>query len=195
MHPSRTLRIGAYQAAADPIEYNGSDDSAGLAGEPIMHHWNKWATAVGVCAGLLSSGCWKAAPAPPLPSPVAASPPAAAPAEPVVPPPAEIVEAESPSQPAAAPVSTSEAAPAVDAAPDHGVERIILLAPANPIIIDLQLTIDGQPHTAALEKLVQEVLKLADTDGDGQTLWKELGASKRIKYGQCGNLANENDTR
>jgi Ca2+-binding EF-hand superfamily protein len=68
-----------------------------------------------------------------------------------------------------------------------------LLAPTNPIIIELQLTIDGQPHTAALAKLVEEVLKLADADGDGRTTWKELCACKRIKYGQYGNLAIEND--
>jgi Ca2+-binding EF-hand superfamily protein len=86
-------------------------------------------------------------------------------------------------------------APAQEAvsAPVFGKERFLLLAPTNPIIIELQLTIDGQPHTAALEKLVEEVLKLADSDGDGRTTWKELCACKRIKYGQFGNLAVEND--
>src|SRR5262245_9326604 len=33
-------------------------------------------------------------------------------------------------------------------------ERIVLLAPGNPIIVELRLSIDGQPHTAALERLV-----------------------------------------
>ena len=37
------------------------------------------------------------------------------------------------------------------------------------------------------------MLKLADTDGDGRTMWKELCASKRIKYGQYGNLAIDNE--
>jgi Ca2+-binding EF-hand superfamily protein len=105
-------------------------------------------------------------------------------------------------------LETSSLRPAVDAVPDSppstakqadvtqpapatptSVERIILLAPQNPLIIEFQLTIDDQPHTAAMEKLVAEVLKLADIDGDGRTTWSELCASPRIKYGQFGNLA------
>jgi Ca2+-binding EF-hand superfamily protein len=72
-------------------------------------------------------------------------------------------------------------------------ERILLLAPGNPIVVELHLTIDGQPHTEALVRLVDEVLKLGDTDGDGRTMWKELCASRRVKYGQYGNLAIDND--
>ena len=67
--------------------------------------------------------------------------------------------------------SSADAAPVV---PPISRERIVLLAPGNPIIIELQLTIDGRPHTEALERLVDEVLKIADTDGDGRTMWKEL---------------------
>jgi Ca2+-binding EF-hand superfamily protein len=72
-------------------------------------------------------------------------------------------------------------------------ERILLLAPGNPIVVELHLTIDGQPHTEALVRLVDEVLKLGDTDGDGRTMWKELCASRRVKYGQYGNLAIDNE--
>jgi Ca2+-binding EF-hand superfamily protein len=72
-------------------------------------------------------------------------------------------------------------------------ERILLLAPGNPIVVELQLTIDGHPHTEALARLVDEVLKLGDTDGDGRTMWKELCASRRIKHGQYGNLAIDNE--
>jgi Ca2+-binding EF-hand superfamily protein len=72
-------------------------------------------------------------------------------------------------------------------------ERLVLLAPGRPLIVEFQLSIDGEPHTSALERLMDEVLKLADTDGDGRTLWKELCASKRIKYGQYGNLAIDNE--
>jgi Ca2+-binding EF-hand superfamily protein len=82
---------------------------------------------------------------------------------------------------------------AAPSAPPVSKERIVLLAPGNPIIIDFELSIDGQPHTMALERLVDEVLKLADTDGDGRTMWKELCASRRIKYGQYGNLAIDNE--
>jgi Ca2+-binding EF-hand superfamily protein len=92
---------------------------------------------------------------------------------------------------------SSSAAASEPAAPPaavtYGTERLVLLAPTNPIIIELRLSIDGQPHTAALEQLIDEVLKIADTDGDGRVMWKELCASKRIKYGQYGNLAIEGE--
>jgi Ca2+-binding EF-hand superfamily protein len=77
--------------------------------------------------------------------------------------------------------------------PVVGKERIILFAPTNPIIIEFQLAIDGKPHTAALAKLVSEVMLLADPDGDGRVTWKELCANKRLKYGQFGNVAIEGD--
>lgn len=72
-------------------------------------------------------------------------------------------------------------------------ERFLLFTPTNPLIVDVELTIDGQPHLAAMEKLVDEVLKLGDTDGDGRPTWKEVGESKRFKYGQFGNLAINGD--
>lgn len=80
-------------------------------------------------------------------------------------------------------------------APPISKERVVLLLPLNPLIIEFQLTIDGRPHTEALEKLVEDVSKMADTDGDGRPTWREVTSSKRFKYGQFGNVAvnNEND--
>ena len=72
--------------------------------------------------------------------------------------------------------------------PLFAVERVLLLLPRNPLIIEFQLSIDGRPHTAAMDRLVEEVLKLADTDADGRPTWKEISESKRFKYGQFGNL-------
>ena len=73
--------------------------------------------------------------------------------------------------------------------PAPPAERFLLFTPTNPLIVEVELTIDGQPHLAAMEKLVDEVLKLADTDGDKRPTWKEVAESKRFKYGQFGNLA------
>lgn len=73
--------------------------------------------------------------------------------------------------------------------PAPPAERFLLFTPMNPLIVEVELTIDGQPHLAAMEKLVDEVLKLADTDGDKRPTWKEVAESKRFKYGQFGNLA------
>jgi Ca2+-binding EF-hand superfamily protein len=102
------------------------------------------------------------------------------------------------SAPAVAPPADEELTPTVAPAPvepppTFAKERILLLAPQNPLVIELQLTIDGAPHTAALARLVGEVLKLADPDGDARVTWKELCANPRIKYGQFGNLAVEGD--
>ena len=80
-----------------------------------------------------------------------------------------------------------------DAPPDVSTERFLLFSPTNPLIVELQLSIDGRPHTEALTRLVDEVLKLADEDDDGRATWKELTASNRIKYGQYGNLAIEGE--
>jgi Ca2+-binding EF-hand superfamily protein len=100
------------------------------------------------------------------------------------------------SAPPQEPVAETVAEPATPAppvAPTYGTERIVLIAPGNPLIVELRLTIDGRPHTEALARLVEEVLKLADADGDGQTTWRELFDCKRVKYGQFGNLAVNNE--
>jgi len=149
------------------------------------------ALAASVAMALLLCGCTRT-PAPPKAAPKVAAKPASVPvASPVQPadvqptPPAEHAKAETTPPPAEIPP-----APPPET---FGRERIVLLAPANPIIIEFQLTIDGQPHTAALERLVGEVMKLADEDGDGRVTWKDLCANKRIKFGQFGNLAIEGD--
>jgi Ca2+-binding EF-hand superfamily protein len=148
-----------------------------------------------VFTAALLAGCWPNAPAPvptgvvkPASSPVSIKP-VATESAPVVEQPAAGQD-EASADVVTADVVTSD--PATESLP-VSTERIILLAPLNPIIIDLQLAIDGAPHTAALEKLVADVLKIADTDGDGRTMWKELCANKKIKYGQYGNLAIDNE--
>jgi Ca2+-binding EF-hand superfamily protein len=88
------------------------------------------------------------------------------------------------------PVTTAEAAKSL---PEPPTERFLLFTPTNPLIVEVELTIDGQPHLAAMEKLVDEVLKLGDTDGDKRPTWKEVAESKRFKYGQFGNLAISSD--
>lgn len=72
--------------------------------------------------------------------------------------------------------------------PPQPAERFLLFTPTNPLIVEVELTIDGQPHLEAMENLVDEVLKLGDTDGDGRPTWKEVAESKRFKYGQFGNV-------
>src|SRR5438045_2682092 len=151
------------------------------------------------CVGLFvlpeAGGCRRS-----VPNPVtgaAVKPASIASSKPAEEPPAASAE-ESTLKPEEAAAESSSLAPVanVDAAPAEGPvskERILVIAPGNPIIVELQLRIDGRPHAEALEKLVDEVLALADTDGDGRPTWKELIASKRVKYGQYGNLAIDNE--
>jgi Ca2+-binding EF-hand superfamily protein len=107
-------------------------------------------------------------------------------------PPAETTEPAE-AQPAQPPEPATETGPAPAPEIPPSKERIVLLAPSHPLIVEFHLTIDGCPHTQALERLVEEVLQIADEDGNGETTWKELCESKRVKYGQFGNLAIENE--
>ena len=95
------------------------------------------------------------------------------------------------------PVKTGDATPATgdssDSAaatadkPTTGSKHILLFGPAGPLVIELQLSIDGQPFDAPLGRLVDEVLRTADTDGDGVPTWNELTASPSFRFGQFGN--------
>jgi Ca2+-binding EF-hand superfamily protein len=148
-----------------------------------------------ILAGM--TGCWGNVPKlPPPPKPAPAVTPVVKPVPPVVAPPVQ-KPAETPikvESPPATETTTTEAPPPEPAVP-VSKERIVLMAPLNPFIIEFHFTIDGQPHADALQRLVDEVIKLADSDGDGRPSWKEVTSSKRFKYGQFGNLAinNEND--
>jgi Ca2+-binding EF-hand superfamily protein len=45
------------------------------------------------------------------------------------------------------------------------------------------MTIEGQPFNVPREKLVDELLKQADTDGDGKPTWKEAISNPRFGFG------------
>jgi Ca2+-binding EF-hand superfamily protein len=87
------------------------------------------------------------------------------------------------------------AGPAQAAAPPAGVERFILFTHRTPLVVEVELRIGGGSHSDALARLVEEVLKAADTDADGRPTWKELTESKRFIYGQFGNVAINDDNQ
>jgi hypothetical protein len=66
----------------------------------------------------------------------------------------------------------SEAKPKVE--PEAPAERVAVLTPGGPVLIDVRLTLDGQPQGAGLQRLVEKVLGAADSDDDGRPTWKEL---------------------
>jgi hypothetical protein len=65
--------------------------------------------------------------------------------------------------------------------------RLLLLGPDGPLLIELQLTINGQPFDAPMRRLIDEAMKAADTNGDGVPTWDELTASPAFRYGTYGN--------
>jgi Ca2+-binding EF-hand superfamily protein len=67
-----------------------------------------------------------------------------------------------------------------DADPGDPVERFALLTPGGPVVVQVSLTIDGQPFRQARERLIDEMLTAADKDEDGQVTWDEAMASPRF---------------
>lgn len=57
--------------------------------------------------------------------------------------------------------------------PANSTERFVLITPNGPIVVEATLTLDGRPFHTIREQLVTEVLKAADTDGDGKSTWRE----------------------
>lgn len=65
---------------------------------------------------------------------------------------------------------------------NDSVERVLLLTPGGPIVMKSDVYIDGQPHQVLRDKLIDDVLKYADTDGDGQPTWNEALQNPRFLY-------------
>ncbi|HUE72893.1 MAG TPA: hypothetical protein VMP01_18555 [Pirellulaceae bacterium] len=169
---------------------------------PRQLHLATFLPAAVVCAVLIVSGCSKK-PAPVAKPPASAKPPVktaiasktkAKPSEAPKP-----KEADSERPPAAdATAATNDAKPAKDETPPQpaaGVERFVLLTQRTPLVVEVELRIGGKSHSEVLAALVEEVLKAADTDGDGRPTWKELTESKRFIYGQFGNVMMNDDNQ
>ena len=88
--------------------------------------------------------------------------------------------------PAESPVATKVEVPPEP--PPIPTEKLLLCSPRGPLVVEFEIWIDGQPQARVFDQLLDEVLKLADTDGDGRPQWKEVTTSPKFKYGQFGNL-------
>jgi Ca2+-binding EF-hand superfamily protein len=82
-----------------------------------------------------------------------------------------------------------------DVDPSDATERVLLLAPGGPLILQATITIDGQPFRAPREKIVDELLAAADKDGDGKATWAEALVNPRFSYGRFRALNAENLAR
>lgn len=53
-------------------------------------------------------------------------------------------------------------------------ERVAILTPGGPLLIDVTMTLDGRPFNQAFDEQLAALLKAADSDDDGAATWKEL---------------------
>lgn len=69
-----------------------------------------------------------------------------------------------------------------------GTERILLLAPDEPLVIQLEMTIDGKPYRSGREKMVDELLEVAAAvDFD----WARSMESRKFRIGRLNSTAPE----
>jgi hypothetical protein len=69
-------------------------------------------------------------------------------------------------------------------------ERIAILTPGGPLLIDVRFTIDGHAHTQAIEAQLDQLLAAADTDADKRPTWNELFANDEFMKSPLANAAN-----
>lgn len=148
-----------------------------------------------------AAGCGQAV-KPPATAPVAAEPSGGAPAEPVAE--AAVVAAEPPPSdgtikpasdgapagpeaeaPGTAVAARSNAESAADVAAPTAeqtvgqVKRLLIYTPSGPIVAEFALRIDGRGATEMNDAFVDELLKAADANQDGETSWMEALSSQR----------------
>jgi hypothetical protein len=117
-----------------------------------------------------------------------------APAEPKKTPPLDEASEREPSPP---PESPSDDPPAngtsTPSNQSKDPERIAVLTPGGPLLVDARLSIDGRPHTEVFAALVGRVLDAGDTDGDGRSTWAEWAANQEFLRGDLANVPPGDD--
>ncbi|HEX5103504.1 MAG TPA: hypothetical protein VFV87_06815, partial [Pirellulaceae bacterium] len=71
-----------------------------------------------------------------------------------------------------------------NADPQDPYERFAILTPGGPVVVQVALTIDGQPFRTVREKFIDEMLAAADRDKDGKATWDEALDSPRFTLGR-----------
>lgn len=97
------------------------------------------------------------------------------------------------SQPGTTPAGQATAAPATKAVDRRAneadaAERIAILTPGGPLVVDVRLTIDGRPHTEVFEANVKQVLDAGDTDDDDKATWREIVENEKFVKERLGNM-------
>lgn len=66
-------------------------------------------------------------------------------------------------------------------------DRVMLLTPSGPLLVDLHIKIGGKPYRESFESVVSDVMAIADDDKDGLVSWDDLMNHPRFSAGQFGN--------
>lgn len=82
-----------------------------------------------------------------------------------------------------------------DTDPQDKTQRLLLLLPDQPLVVHFDMTLHGEPFRMAREKLVDALLKAADTDGDGSSTWDEAFANPRFGFGRLAFQAQDKAAR
>ena len=72
-------------------------------------------------------------------------------------------------------------------------ERFLLLTRDGPLVVDVILQINNEPHALALNQLIDQVMDQLDEGESGQIEWTAAVEHPAFAYGQYGNLAPEDD--
>ncbi len=88
---------------------------------------------------------------------------------------------------AVSPQPQSASGSEVAAAPGGQAERIVLLAPEGPLVIELRLTIDGARPDEALQAVIDQAIVLGDVNQDGSPTWEEITKESSLRLGELGN--------
>eukprot|EP00913_Durusdinium_trenchii_P023373 g21951.t1 len=68
-------------------------------------------------------------------------------------------------------------------------ERLLLLSPGGPVLVELEITLGGKPYRAMRENLITEMLKQSDTNKDGKVTWEEAFDNPRFAFGRLSSSA------
>jgi Ca2+-binding EF-hand superfamily protein len=79
--------------------------------------------------------------------------------------------------------------------PTNAKERLLLLAPGGPLILEVEITIDGKPYRTDREAMIDELLKVGDQDKDGAVTWDEVLKSPPKSLGNLVYYASNEQAR
>lgn len=79
--------------------------------------------------------------------------------------------------------------------PANKSERVLLLLPGGPVVVETILTIDGQPFQSHREQMITDALQEADADNDGKVTWDEAVARPSFAGGRFAYLGQNEEVK